>query len=43
MGNLKSKSSAPKKMSAIDLFYMLKDNPQELAKKLMHLPIKQFF
>jgi hypothetical protein len=30
-------------MSAVDLFYMLKDNPQELAKKLMSLPIKQFF
>jgi hypothetical protein len=30
-------------MSAVDLFYMLKDNPQELARKLMHLPIKQFF
>ena len=41
MGKLKN--SQPKKMSAVDLFYMLKDNPQELAKKLMHLPIKQFF
>jgi len=29
-------------MTAIDLFYMLKDNPQELVKKLMSLPIKKF-
>lgn len=30
-------------MSAFDMFYMLKDNPQELVKKLMKVPIKEFF
>jgi len=27
MGKLKNKTNQPKKLSALDLFYMLKDNP----------------
>ena len=43
MGKLKHTKGKQKKLSALDLFYMLKSNPKALMRKLMHLPIKKFF